>query len=68
MNLTIQSIHFNADDKLKGYVEKKCTKLERLFDRITHIHVYLKLVKPATANNKVMEIKTGCPRQHLDSL
>ncbi|MFK7970366.1 MAG: ribosome-associated translation inhibitor RaiA [Bacteroidia bacterium] len=61
MQLTIQSINFDADEKLQGYVTKKTEKLSRFFDRITGGQVYLKISKPQSHNNKIVEIKLNVP-------
>ena len=61
MNLTIQSIHFDADQKLKDYIQKKCDKLDQFFDRITDAEVFLKVVKPGVKDNKTVEIKLNVP-------
>ncbi|MEZ4684834.1 MAG: HPF/RaiA family ribosome-associated protein [Bacteroidia bacterium] len=65
MNLTVQSIHFDADQKLVDYVNKKTEKLSRYFERITDGEVFLKLSKPQAHNNKIVEIKIFVPGQTL---
>ena len=45
MKLDIQSIHFDADEKLLDFIQKKCDKLETFFDRITDGEVFLRLEK-----------------------
>lgn len=65
MNLTIQSIHFDADPKLVEHINAKTEKLTRYFDRITEGQVYLKVSKPQTNNNKIVEIKLNVPGQTL---
>ena len=52
MELRIQSIHFDATEKLNAFVQKKAQKLERFCDNIKKVEVSLKVVKPETANNK----------------
>ena len=61
MQLTIQSIHFTADEKLKDYVTAKTDRLSKYFDRITAGQVYLKLTKPQAPENKIVEIKLNVP-------
>ena len=65
MNLTVQSIHFDADQKLVEYINKKTEKLSRYFERITEGEVFLKLSKPQSHNNKIVEIKLHVPGQTL---
>ena len=52
MNVKIQSIHFDATEKLQEFIEKKVAKLEKTFEDISSAEVQLKVVKPATAQNK----------------
>lgn len=57
MELTIQSVNFDATDQLKAFVEKKIKKLERFSDDIILAEVILKVVKPETAKNKDAAVK-----------
>ncbi|MEA4916592.1 ribosome hibernation-promoting factor, HPF/YfiA family [Proteiniphilum sp.] len=57
MELTIQSVNFDATDQLKAFVEKKIKKLERFSDDIILAEVILKVVKPETAMNKDAAVK-----------
>ena len=52
MKITIQSIKFDATEKLTEYTEKKIGKLER-FIEAESAEVVFKVTKPQTANNKV---------------
>ena len=52
MEIKIQSIHFDATEKLEAFIEKKVAKLEKSFEDIQKVEVQLKVVKPATAHNK----------------
>ncbi len=61
MNITIQSIHFDASDQLNAYIERKCNKLDQFFNRIIRGEVFLKVTKPASVNNKMVEIKVEVP-------
>ena len=61
MKFRIQSINFDATEKLEAYINKKVSKLEKVFDDIMTIDVYLKVVKPDTATNKEAEIKVVAP-------
>jgi putative sigma-54 modulation protein len=62
MKLQMQSIHFDADKKLLEFIEKKTSKLDTFYDRITNGEVFLKLDKDTTAHeNKVVEIKIYLP-------
>ena len=61
MKVMIQSINFDATEKLEEYVNKKAKKIEKFFDEIRIIYVYLKVIKPETATNKQAEIKVTAP-------
>ncbi len=61
MKLLIQAVNFDATEKLEAYIEKKAKKLEKVFDDIMTMDLYLKVVKPETATNKQAEIKATAP-------
>ena len=65
MEIRIQSINFDATEKLKAKIEKKVNKLSRVSDDIQSVDVYLKVVKPETAQNKEAEIKLQIPNAEL---
>ena len=61
MKLRIQSINFDATTTLESHVNKRLQKLEKNFDEIMNVEVYLKVVKPETATNKEAEINVSIP-------
>ncbi|WP_297092460.1 ribosome-associated translation inhibitor RaiA [uncultured Draconibacterium sp.] len=63
MEVKINSVHFNADQKLVEFVNKKVNKLDTFFDGIINVEVTLKVAKPEAANNKVAELKLSIPAQ-----
>ena len=65
MELKIQSIHFDATEKLQAFIEKKIAKLEKNYEDIQKVEVQLKVVKPATALNKETSITVSVPGQKL---
>jgi putative sigma-54 modulation protein len=66
MNLTIQSVHFDADHKLKEHIAKKIEKLNQFHDRIGAVNIYLKLDNIVhTIKDKVVEIKVAIPRHEF---
>lgn len=65
MKIVIQSIHFNADQKLLAFIQKKVDKLEQYFDQIIHGEVYLKLNNVTDETNKIVEIKLMIPGSTL---
>ncbi len=65
MKLQTQSIHFDADQKLLDYLQKKCDKLDHFYDRIVDGQVYLKLEKVGDPSLKAVEIKINVPGDEL---
>lgn len=65
MKLQVQSIHFDADQKLLEYVQKRLDKLDTFYDRITDGEVFLKLDKADARENKVVEVKLLVPNTNL---
>ena len=64
MNINIQTVHFDADEKLLDFVQKKLEKLATFHDRITRVEVFLKLDNLVHAiKDKVVEIKVHIPKQ-----
>ena len=57
MNIKIQSVHFAADKELKEFISKKVEKLISIDDSIINADVYLKVDKPESFDNKIVEIK-----------
>lgn len=65
MDIKIQAIHFDASEKLVGFINKKVERLARHNVNMTQADVTLKVVKPETAMNKEALIKITAP-QHED--
>lgn len=65
MNINIQSLHFDATEKLKEFIQKKVTKLEKYSDDILTSEVILKVVKPETKMNKEASIKLNVKSDDL---
>ncbi len=65
MEIKIQSIHFDATDQLKAFIEKKTAKLEKSYEDIQKVDVQLKVVKPATAMNKEAALAVSIPGNTL---
>ena len=62
MNTQIQSINFVAHQKLKDFIKKKVDKLIVIQDSIINASIYLKIRKPDTHENKIVEIKLHSPK------
>ena len=61
MEIKIQSIHFDATEKLQAFIDKKVAKLEKTFEEIQKVDVQCKVVKPATAQNKEVSMTVTVP-------
>ncbi len=61
MEIKIKSIHFDATDQLKAFIEKKVEKLAKTYEDIQNTEVQLKVVKPATAMNKEASLSVAVP-------
>jgi putative sigma-54 modulation protein len=57
MKVDIQSIHFDADQKLLDFINKKIEKVGTYYEDIRSIDVYLRLEKDAEKENKTVEVK-----------
>jgi len=65
MEINIQSLHFNADQKLLSFLEKKYSKLDQFHDRIISTEVILRLDKAVDSANKIVELKINIPGHTL---
>lgn len=64
MKLQVHSIHFDADQKLINFIQRKVDKLETFYDRMVNGEVYLRLNNEGV-ENKTVEIKVKVPGSHL---
>jgi putative sigma-54 modulation protein len=63
MNVHIQTLHFDADQKLIDYVQKRLEKLQTFHDRVIKVDVFLKLDNVVhTIKDKVVEIRVHVPK------
>lgn len=68
MNVQIQTVHFDADQKLIEHVQKKLDKLKTFHDKITGVEVFLRLESMSQkVKDKVAEIKVNIPKHALFS-
>ncbi|PSK95202.1 ribosome hibernation-promoting factor, HPF/YfiA family [Taibaiella chishuiensis] len=66
MNVQIQTVHFDADERLLEHVQKRLDKLKTFHDRITGVEVYLRLENLSQkVRDKVAEIKVFIPKHAL---
>ena len=60
MKLQVHSIHFDADQKLVAYIQKKVNKLDTFYDRLVDGEIFLRLNNEGV-ENKTVEIKLNAP-------
>lgn len=65
MQVQVQSTRFTADEDLISLLEKKLSKLNKLFDRIGKCSVALKLEKNAVKDKCVIEARLAVPGNDL---
>ncbi|KAA3436154.1 MULTISPECIES: ribosome hibernation-promoting factor, HPF/YfiA family [Rufibacter] len=61
MKLQIRSVHFTADQSLLDFLQRKLDKLDTFFDRIVSGEVALRVQKPESHDNKLVEVKIFVP-------
>lgn len=61
MKVNVQSVNFNADQKLIGFIQKKMDKLENFYSKVIFADVYLKVQKTSDKENKITEILLSIP-------
>ncbi len=65
MKIKIQSIHFDADQKLLDHIQDKVNKLNHFHDGIISGDVILRVEKNTVPENKIAEIKLLIPGSDL---
>lgn len=65
MDIEVKAIKFDATDKLHEFIQKKVSKLDKFCDNIRKVEVSLKVVKPATAQNKEANIVVVLPGEEI---
>ena len=62
MKINVQSVHFNADTKLLNFIDKRLSRLSRLFDRIENVEVTLRMQdNGGKVQEKITEIRLHVP-------
>ena len=59
MEIRVQSIKFNADQKLLDFVEKKFSRLEKFYEAVTSVDVALSLLPDH--ENKSVKVQVSIP-------
>ena len=65
MNTSINPVKFKTDEKLDKYINEKVAKLDRMIDNAVKCEVTLKLEKPETDNNKIVDMRLYVPGKDL---
>jgi putative sigma-54 modulation protein len=65
LDIKVNSVHFDADQKLIDHVNKKVGKLSQFFDGIIGAEVYLRLENVQDDENKIAEVKLLIPGNDL---
>ncbi len=65
MNIRINSVQFNADQKLENFISGRITKLSHFYDEIIGAEVFLRLENTQDFTNKITEIKLEVPGNDL---
>ncbi|MFT4204318.1 MAG: HPF/RaiA family ribosome-associated protein [Chitinophagaceae bacterium] len=66
MNVSIQTVRFDADSKLTDFVSKKLEKLNTFHDQILKVEVFLKLDNVVhTIKDKIAEINVRVPKHNF---
>ncbi|MDR2885849.1 MAG: ribosome-associated translation inhibitor RaiA [Rikenellaceae bacterium] len=65
MNVKIQSVKFDADQRLIEFIENKFSKLERFAENVLSAEVILKVDKDHERGNKLVTLKVDLPGSEL---
>jgi len=67
MDISTHSNGFQVSEDLKGFINKKVSKLETFIDKLISIDVYLKLENHSQIKDKTIDIKVIIPGSTLFS-
>lgn len=65
MNITIETVHFDASERLEEFIQQKVGKLDQFSDEIINAEVTLKVDKAESLENKFAEIELDIPGSNL---
>ena len=66
MNVNIRTVHFDADEKLVEFVNRKLAKLPTFHDKILKVDVFLKLDNVVhNIKDKITEIRVQVPHHNF---
>jgi ribosomal subunit interface protein len=61
MNISFNSVHFKADQKLEKFISEKLEKVAKIHDGIIGFDITLKLENTEMPENKTVEIRSKIP-------
>ncbi|MEX0812431.1 MAG: ribosome-associated translation inhibitor RaiA [Chitinophagales bacterium] len=68
MEIKLQAIHFDADQKLVDFTEKKAKKLTQFYDKIISVDIFLKFDSGnGQVRDKTADVKLNIPGNTLFS-
>ena len=62
MDINIKAIHFDINEKLTAFINKKAERIAHRFPSISTVDVSLKVVKPETSINKEAIVRVVVPQ------
>ena len=65
MNVNIQAVNFNVDRKLVDFINARMEKMEKFYDKLISVDVFLKVENSSEKDNKCVDIKIGIPGEDL---
>lgn len=65
MKVKVQSLHFDADQKLLDFIDEKVNKLATFNSTIIDAEVILRVENSSTSDNKIVEVKLLVPGPDL---
>lgn len=61
MKVNVQSVNFNADQKLIDFIQMRLDKMEHFYDKIINADVFLKVQNTSEKENKITEVLLRLP-------
>ncbi len=61
MKVNIQAVNFNVDRKLVDFINERLGKINKFYDKVISVDVFLKLENTNEKENKVVEMKVLVP-------
>lgn len=65
MKVNIQAVNFNVDRKLVDFIDERVGKINKFYDKIISVDVFLKVENTADKENKITEIKLLVPGDEM---